>query len=167
MDPRTFTPGGVLVVAALTLTGCGIQGSDALSKDELIERADAVCQATNDELEPVFEQIWVDLEESGGSEADLEALMFTRWDTAMDTAAPVMLRQVDDLRELDPPEADEDLIETMLDDLETAINDFDALVNDAVAGDDNAKEALDGDDPAADVDRRAREYGFEVCGAEG
>ena len=74
----------------------------------------------------------------------------------------------DDLRALGAPEGDEELIERLLDDLDAAVDEFAVLVDAAAAGDEAARDYFDGEggDAAIDlVNRRARDYGLDVCGA--
>ena len=167
--PRILTITATIVVAGgLLLAACG-DDTEALSKDELIARADALCQTTNDELEPVCEAVYEGTEDIDPNDPTTQGLLFERFDEAMETAGPVFLQQIDDIRALAPPDEDDELIDTLLDDFEEAVTEFAATTEAAAAGDEAAMEALDSatEDPFADVNRRAREYGFTVCGEEG
>ena len=55
-----------------------------------------------------------------------------------------------------------------LDDLEAGFDEMNDIADRAVDGDEAAREALGSEegDPLADVNRAAREYGLNVCGAE-
>lgn len=155
-----------LAVAAVGLASCGDDEADALSKEDLIEQADAICQETNDELDPLWDEWWTSFEEVDVDDPANQDLVFTSFDTLMDELVPVWEEQVDQLRDLAPPEADEQLIEDLLDDLDAAVDEMDEIIDAAAEGDPAARAKLDNDeDPMTDVDARAREYGMLVCGS--
>ena len=84
----------------------------------------------------------------------------------MDEAGPILDRQLDDIRALEPPAEDKDLIETLLDDQEAALTEFTQMLDAAAAGDEAARARdLEGD-LFDDVNRRVREYGLTVCGED-
>jgi hypothetical protein len=152
-------------LGAVLMVSCGDE-AEALSKPEFISQANAICQTTNAELQPVWERIWdmeVDVED-----AENQELIFVRVAEAMDTIGPAWNESINDIRALEPPSEDEDTIYAILDDLELAIEDFRATAVAAADGDEAARGRMndESEDPMDDVNRRAREYGLTVCGSE-
>lgn len=148
-------------VASLLISSCGAD-DDPLTKAEFLEQANAICHQSNEELEPIFEQIYADLDaghpESGGA-------VFERWDHAMEQVRPIVDEQLDDIRALGFPTGDREFLETLLGDQEREFDRFATMVDEAAAGSAAAREAMSvEEDPFADIDRRAREYGLTVCG---
>ena len=86
----------------------------------------------------------------------------------MDEIKPILDQQLDDIRALAPPAEDKELIETLMNDQDDALSEGFRLIDAAAAGDEAARAALDDEeeDPFADIDRRAREYGLTVCGSQ-
>lgn len=163
---RTFmlalAMGGLLVVA------CG-SDAEALSKPEFIAQANAICQASIDEADPLFEALFSVFDDNTDfDDPETQDLIFDRWADAMDEIEPIFDRQLDDIRALEPPAQDKDFIATLLDDQEAAITEFVRLIDAASAGNEEARAIIDNDeaDPFDDVDRRALEYGLTVCGSE-
>lgn len=167
----TRTPILVVAVTAVTsllVTACG-DDTESLSKPEFITQANAICQASFDEADPLFDAIFADLDDNfDPNDRAAQDLIFVRWAEAMDGIEPIFDKQLDDIRALEPPTQDKDLITTLLDDQDDALSEFTRLIDDAAAGDDAARARIDSEqeDPFADLDRRAREYGLSVCGAE-
>jgi hypothetical protein len=154
------------VAAGLLFASCGIQ-SEPLTKSEFVEQANAICQSTNDRVEPLFDEVYAGLEDVDFDDPDNQFLLFERFNEAMDEVLPIMEEQLDDIRDLEPPSEDEELIDTLIDDQEAAIAEFAVLMNAAAGGDEAALAELDTDEDAFDeIDRRARDYGLTVCGEE-
>jgi hypothetical protein len=157
----------IAVGAALLTAGCGIQGDDAeaLTKPDFVAEANAICQTSNDRLDPIFEAVYADLDDVDWDDPDNQLLIFKRFDVALEQAVPIIDQQLDDVGALEPPADDKDLIETLLADQAAAVSEFTRLMNAAADGDQAALAALDTEeDPFDDIDRRAREYGLTVCG---
>ena len=157
----------VAVGVALLTAGCGIQGVDAeaLTKPEFVAEANAICQASNDQLDLVFEGVYAGLDDVDTNDPDNELLIFTRWESALIEAGPIVDQELADVGALEPPVEDEEFIETLLADQAAAFAEFTRLMNAAADGDRAALVALESDeDPFDDIDRRAREYGLAVCG---
>ncbi len=157
----------VALGAALLTAACGIQGDDAeaMSKPEFVAEANAICQTSNDQLDPIFEAVYADLDDVDWDDPDNQLLVFKRFDVALEQAVPIIDQQLDDVGALEPPANDKDLIETLLADEAAAVAEFTTLMNAAADGDQAALAALDTEeDPFDDIDRRAREYGLTVCG---
>lgn len=169
--PTTRFPRIMFVVAiagGLLLAACG-DDTEALSKEDFVGQADAICEANNDELDPIFSAAYEDLEGLDEDDPATQQAMAVRFAEAMDEAEPLMRQQVEDLQALAPPESDGELIDTMLDDLGAGVTDFVTTIDDAAAGDEAALAELadDSEDPLADVNRQAREYGLTICGDPG
>jgi hypothetical protein len=166
---HTTTASGTAIITALAagagllIAACG-DDTEALSKPEFIVQANAICQTTNDRLEPIFETVWADTDEIDWDDPVNELVLFARWDEAMQQVVPIVDQELADIRALAPPEGDAELIDTLLDDQEAAVAEFAGLMEAAAGGDEAAMAALDGEDPFDDIDRRAREYGLIVCG---
>lgn len=154
-----------LGIGGVLLASCGIDDTETLSKPEFIEQADAICEATDAELEPVWDQLW-EMDEAGVEPS--EEMIFVRFAQAMQTIGPAWDESVDDIRALEPPSEDQETIDELLIDLEAAIDDVEATVTAAAAGDEEARRIMDSEsvDPMADVNQRARDYGLAVCGSE-
>jgi hypothetical protein len=154
------------VAAGLLFASCGIQ-SEPLSKAEFIEQANAICQSTNNRVEPLFEEVYNNLEDVDWDDPDNELLLFVRFDEAMDEVLPIMNEQLDSIGALEPPSEDEELIDELIADQEAALTEFAVLMDAAADGDEPALAALDSEeDPFEEINRRARDYGLTVCGEE-
>ena len=68
-----------------------------------------------------------------------------------------------------PETADAEIVGSLLDDMEATVDEFTSITRAAADGDAGARELIDDsdDDPMAEVNQRAREYGLTVCGAAG
>ncbi len=153
-----------IVAGASLVAGCGAQGADPLSKPEFIDRANAICQASNDEADPIFAEVWA---ATGDGDPAVDEQVFALFAEAIDEVMPIFEQQLDDLRALEAPTEDKEFIETLLSDQEAALADFSHLVTAAAGGDDSAREAMDDDGGLFDdIDRRAREYGLTSCGGD-
>jgi hypothetical protein len=168
--------GGSIAIALLSITGCG-DDAEPLSKPEFVEQADAICAQAQSDVEPMWEAFWVDFEsqfaavggaETTASEPNPEAAWFPLFDALLDDLSPVLEQQVADLRALEPPADDKELIDGLLDDFENGLDEMNDIADRAVEGDETARETISSEDgdPLADVNRAAREYGLTVCGAE-
>ena len=153
--------------AVLLVSSCGNE-AEPLSKAELIEQGDAICQAATDELEPVWDEYWADFGEDFDFDDPANAdRLFTGIAELMGITVPRWQQQSEELRELVPPREDSDLVEQLLTDFEAAVDEMETLADAIAAGDEKARQRIEtDDDPLADVNRRARDYGFVVCGAD-
>lgn len=154
-------------LAGVSLFGCG-DDAEALTKPELIEQADAICQAANDQILPIFEVAWAQTDELDFDDPADRDRGFRMYNDALVDVFPIWSDMADDLRALHPPDEDEALIDQLLDDLDSGIDEMQTVLNAAAEGDEEARQRMDSetDDPFADVNRRARQYGMTVCGSE-
>jgi hypothetical protein len=152
------------VTAGLLFAACGAD-AEALSKPEFIAQANAICRASNDEAEPFFDEIYADLPDEDFDDPANGFVIFVRWDEALDSVKPIFDKQLEDIRDLEAPAEDKQLIDTLIADQQAALDNFQRDIAAAATGDQAALAALDTEeDPFEDIDRRAREYGLTVCG---
>jgi hypothetical protein len=157
----------VAAVGGLVVSACA-SDAEALSKPEFVEQANAICQASQDEADPLFEAIYADMDDDFDQEGPTEEL-YVRFAEAMGEMMPIFNRQLDEISALEPPPEDKEFIENLIADQAHAITEFVRILDDAAGGDEAARARMDNDevDPFIDVDRRAREYGLTVCGENG
>ena len=151
----------ILVTVGLVAAACG--SDEALTKAEYIEQGNAICANSNAPIELVFEEVFADVPLDPTQQQLVEAFVGI---TAGIT--PLLEAELVDLRELAAPKEDEDTLELLWDDLEAVLVEINQLAEDAAAGDQAALDRIDSeeDDPFADVDRRAIQYGLTVCGEQ-
>ena len=138
----------LLSTAVLIAAGC-IGGddddSDAVTKEEFIESADAICAANDEQLEAIGEDLPAD-----ATAEEIAALL-------LDEAMPLFREQIAELRALELPEDDAANLEELWDQLEASADEFEAAIaQDPVA-------ALQ-TDPFAEEYAFANEYGMQECG---
>lgn len=167
-NPRTAAVMGFLLVFALVVAGCG--GDEALSKDAYIAQANAICEDSNARQEAISLEFYGDLPEDSTPEEF--AHVFAEF---IGQVTAVMEGQLADLRDLAPPEGDEELLAALYDDLEALLGALNQLADAAAAGDPAAIEQVASrEDPGHgglrmastafdELDKRAIEYGLTVC----
>jgi hypothetical protein len=162
-----------LVVMAVVAAGCGDDSVEAVSKDDYIAQANAICATTNDVVDAEFEEFWAtafaDLPD-GSETAEEPQTVFEAMDAIFDDAiTPSVEEQIAELRALGAPEGDAETLAALYDDLQIALEDYNSSLDDAVAGDADAMESVGSGSAEGvfdDVDRRARDYGLTVCGEQ-
>jgi hypothetical protein len=141
---------GLAAVMALLVAGCGGGGDDSTSTSSLakpawIAKADAICQQGNQEIEQAANE---QFGKQGQQPSDEQVQQFTS-----DTVVPSVQRQIDQIRDLGAPSGDEDQVNKILDTVQTDI--------------DKTKSATTlPDDPFADGNALATQYGLKVCGQD-
>jgi hypothetical protein len=146
-DDETTTSTTATTTAPAT-GATGATGADVSpERAELIEEADAICAEGDKEIDAVAEETFANGEPSA---ADQEAFI-------EDTVVPNIQDQLDQLSELDPPAEDAEEFQSIIDNAQSAL---DELANDpsALSG--------QGDDPFADVNEQAQEFGLRACGGD-
>ena len=137
-----------VVFAAFAVAGCGDDSDDTdtasgepLSKEEFIAQADEICESGDAEIEQQALQL--------GTEADENTLVTT-------VIVPGTRDQVEQIRELVPPEADEEAINEFLDTFDRGLDELE-----------NDPSTLS--KPATIIEARqlATDYGFESCNTGG
>ena len=150
----------ILATVGLVAGACG--SDKALTKAEYIEQGNAICANSNAQIDLVFEEVFADFPDEPAQQQLSEVIG--------ELAAgfiPLMEAQLTDLRALPPPKEDKETLGVLLDDLETVLEEINQLAEDAAAGDQAALDRLDSEeDPFADVNRRAIQYGLTVCGEQ-
>jgi len=164
MKPTALCAAGI--AAATIVAACG-DDTEPLMKEEFIEQADAICAETNERVAPIFEAVWADIDDAEETSGASGPLVFVRFDRAVDEAMPHFAQQLSELRGLEPPAEDEELVTGLLDDHESALARGAELAEAAAGGDEAAIATLDNDDPIDEVERRVRAYGMRVCGGDG
>jgi hypothetical protein len=142
----------VLMAGSLAFLGaaCGGDDEERLSTEEFEAQGNQICQEGNDRTNALFEEQFGDLEEEPPAD-EVE-------DFIDDEVVPSIEQQIDELRDLNPPEDIEDEFEELLDDAQQAADDL---------GDSSAEELFaEETDPFEEVNRRAAELGLTACAAE-
>jgi hypothetical protein len=142
-----------LALGASVLGGCGDdddENGEALSKPEYIAQADAICKKANDDFNALFE---TDFPVTQGGVTGF-----------FEKAAAVTRTQIEDLRALEPPEADREEIEKLLATGDKVVADFERAGTDPEIGAQFFE--MEGGENAAAFDRQAKAYGFKECGED-
>jgi hypothetical protein len=126
----------------LIVSGCG---SDAISKDDFVTKANKICADGDTELATASEEVG-----DAPSEEDLEAFV-------TDTVVPNIQDQHDAIEDLGAPEGDEDAVDDMLSGLQDGIEAIEADPVGMLTAD---------SDPFADANAAADELGLTDCGSE-
>ncbi|MGH3993052.1 MAG: hypothetical protein ACRDSN_11400 [Pseudonocardiaceae bacterium] len=152
----------VLLAAAIAAVAAGCGGDDdddetattattgasggALTKDAFVTAADGVCAQGDKQIDQAAQQ-----EFGGGGEPSTaeQERFFT------DTVLPNIQNQIDGIRALAPPEGDEEQVTTILDAAQDAIDESEQDPSVITGG---------GEDPFAEANRLAEEYGLKDCG---
>jgi hypothetical protein len=113
---------------------------EALSKSEFIQEANQICKEGNDALDEAGRQV-------SPSESEIKSFV-------TETLVPNVQGQIDQIRALGIPEADQDEINSILDDAEADVN---------KVKDDPSIIVQEGD-PFSDVNQRLNDYGLTECG---
>ena len=145
-DDDTATTSSAATTTAGATGATGATG-EPLSKEEFIVQADAVCKAGDKKIDAAANETF-----SGGQPSQAEQEQFVTEDVV-----PNIQEQIDGLRALTPPEGDEDEVSAILDSAQDAI--------DQIESDPSAlTEGANADDPFAEANQLAKEYGLQVCG---
>lgn len=140
----------ILVVALIcTFASGACGGGGPLTKEEMIQKADEICAGVN--------------ERTQGLEQPTTAEEF---DAFIEQAKQISEDALGDLRDLEPPPDDSELIATMLDRIEEALGYLDDIAQATRDQDQDAMEEI-GEKVAAAADEAqsiAEDYGFVECG---
>lgn len=144
---------GVAAIAMI-VAGCGSSSDDStssLTKAEFIAQADAICKKGNAEIESGFE----DFAKEAGIKKNEEPSTAQGVEVSETVLIPYIKEQSEELRDLGAPSGDEGEITAMLDSLDEGIEEAEA-----------DPEALftSKSDPFGPANKKAKEYGLEVCG---
>jgi hypothetical protein len=132
----------------LGAAGCG-GGSDRLTREELIEEADATCAEFDQQIEDVQEPESLD---------DIERYV--------QEIRPIVEEGTDELDALEPPEELEDEYTDWIEATRSGVDRIDELEDAAASGDEQRiQEVLQGGaEGGEEADRLAEELGFQECG---
>lgn len=150
-----FAPGCASEKAAPKKAAVTTTKLERLSKPGFIEAADEICAEFDVESDALSDELLSDLT-SAPSDEDVIALI--------EKMLPLQASMVAEIEALVPPAEDQEDVDEILEALRGVIEFL------AEEAEENPSELIssmyDGDDPFADVDELAQEYGFDVCGAD-
>lgn len=144
-----------LVCAAFALVVAGCGGGDdssstssdtALSKDEFISKADAICKSGNDDVDAQAQQIF-----GNQQPTDEQVTQFVN-----NTLLPSIETEISGIEALTPPAGDEDQVQAIIDAVKSAVDEAKANPERLFAAGQ--------DSPFADANQLAKAYGLKVCG---
>lgn len=134
----------------LAAAGCG-EGEDRLTREELIEQADATCADFDAQLEEIDEPTGLD---------DVERYV--------QEVRPVIEEGTNELAELEPPEELQDEYDDWIAAMRSSVDQFDELEEAAASGDEQRiQEVFESVGQGGDeADRLAEDIGFQECGGD-
>jgi hypothetical protein len=159
LSKRFFVPFAAVLASALLVAGCGdsdgnsTESTSALTKQQFIAQADAICKRGNEEIEEGYESF----AEQNDIPKNQEPSNAQGKEIVETVIIPSVDSQAKGIRALAAPSGDEDEISAMLDSLDEAI---------AEAEEDPEALVTSQSDPFAKPNELAQEYGLEVCGEE-
>ena len=145
MNKRFFALFAVLTLA-LIAAGCG--GSDSISKEDFVTKADAICKKGNDQIQADVEA-YAKKVGMTGQPTDAQATEIA--DTIL---IPSVQSQHDDLKDLEVPSGDEKQVNAILTTLQSDINQAKA----------DPAALIKSNGAFAKADQLAKDYGLTVCG---
>ena len=133
----------------LAAAGCG-GGGDRLTREQLVEEADATCREFDQRVEEVDEPESLD---------DVERYI--------QEIRPIVEEGTDELDALEPPEELEDDYDQWIEETRSAVDRFDELEEAAASGDEQRiQEVFQDVGEGEEADRLAQELGFQECGSD-
>jgi hypothetical protein len=157
LSKRFFVPFAVVLASALLVAGCGGSDDDstetALTKQQFIAQADAICKQGNQEIEEGFESF----AEENDVPKNQEPSKAQGKELVETVLVPSIDSQSEDIRALGAPSGDEDEISAMLDSLDEAVEE---------AEEDPEALFAAKSDPFGKPNELAQDYGLKVCGDE-
>ncbi len=137
----------IVLAVGVVVAGCG-GDDDELTKSEFTTQANAICEKGNAEIDSAANKAFP--RHRPPSEA--EATNF-----AEDTLIPNVQRQIDDVRDLNPPSEDEDEVTAILDEAQQSL--------DRVEDDPTILFGA-GQSPFAKSNQLAKAYGLDECASD-
>jgi hypothetical protein len=137
-----------LAAGALALAASACGGEETLSKDEFEEQGNAICAKYDKQIEEI------------GTPTSVEEVP-----AYVNKALPIVERQIEDMKELSPPEEDQEAFDAMIAEAEKTVQAGRDLGEAAEAKDDVAiEQALDEGNTASDrADEHATTLGLTDC----
>jgi hypothetical protein len=141
----------LLVLAAVMLVGaaCG-DDDEGLTKSQYVSKGNAICKTSDDAFNRLFETDFPSIPE--------------KVPAFFEKAVPIVEKEVDDMRALDPPEADEETIEAMLALGEKSVTDFEKATKDSEFGVELFTQ--EGGENSREFHKKAVAYGMGECGED-
>lgn len=137
------------VAAGLIAAGCGGDDDDtttaALTKQEFVNQADAICKQSNKEIDKAGQQLYGQGKQP--SEKKQEKFM-------TDTVLPDIQQQIDDVSALAPPEGDQEQVTAFIDSARAAAD---------KAEQDPSLMTDRGTNPFAKTNQLTKAYGLKEC----
>jgi hypothetical protein len=133
-----------VIGTALVAAGCG-SGDDELSKSEFLAKGNAICKQGNKEINAAANKLFVK-----GQAPDKAT--FDKF--ANGTLIPSIQKQIDGISDLNPPSADEDQVNKIVDEAQAAL--------DKVKKDPHAT-LNENSDPCKKANADAKAYGLKAC----
>lgn len=148
---------GIVAIAAI-VAGCGssddsTETTAALTKQQFVTQADAICKRGNAEINEGFESFAKQNDIPKNQEPSKEQGV----ELVETVIVPSIETQSEELRALGAPSGDEDEISVMLDSLDEGIEE---------AEEDPEALFASKSDPFGPANEKAKQYGLEVCGQE-
>jgi hypothetical protein len=135
------------VAAGALLIACG-GDDDELTKAQLIEQADAICKRGNEEINDAANKAFP----GNRQPSEAEATKF-----AEETLIPNVQNQIDEVRDLNPPSADEAQVTAFLDEAQQALDRVEDDPTILFGG---------GQSPFARANQMGQDYGFKECSSD-
>ena len=149
---RRTTSACALAVAGAVMAGCGSDEDEALSKPEYVKQANAICKRFNSKVERQAQKAFAGIRD----ESELTSAKARGF---LEAALPEYEQQLEALRELKPPEGDEDTV--------NRIYDVGAQEGRKIRGslDDDAalKRLVTSDSVTPRFQGLSKDYGLETC----
>ena len=139
--------------AGLVVAGCG--GEDHLTKAAFIKQGDVICNSGDMQINKEARRYFAGLGLKKGQQPNPSQIATF----ARQTLVPGTQKQIDQLRDLNPPKSDQDKVNAIFDAAQQGI---DEIKRDP--------SILTGDEEPAGfkkADALAKDYGFKVCGQRG
>lgn len=138
-----------VIVAGALLGACSSDGK-ALSKEDFLEQANAICKAGTAELEAALEELIASF--GAGQEPTPDQIS----QVVLDEIVPNIRVQIDEIRDLEPPDELSDGVEEFLDEAQAAIDDLEEKAKD------DPTTAFD-EDPFVEASAKADAIGLTEC----
>lgn len=146
--PRTLFAGGLALIASLALAACG--GDDeTIALAEWIEQADEICREADAAGQAAAAELIAEIGEKQPTEAQLEEL-------ATEIVTPNYREQLEEIRALPEPDAEQETVDEMLGALEEGVNNLEESPEQIATE--------EGPEGFAEAGELADEVGLEDCG---
>jgi hypothetical protein len=143
--------GVACALALMGAAGCGgddEESAEAPTKEEFIAEADRICAEGDAEIDAAAQETF-----SEGRPSPQEQEQFLE-----ETVLPSIQQQIDGIRELTPPEGDEEEVDEFLISADAAVGEVEANPSLLTQGEEGSST-----DPFAETARLGEQYGFRNC----